>query len=191
MDCSPPGSSVHGISQAKILGWVTISFCRGSSWPRNQTHISYVSCIGRQVLYHWVTWAAQTDPCLLQIPIMLSTSQNKSVYTMILGVCNRFVTRNGTETVQMKNTLNKSFVSVLPCSKNISRSQFLVPNSHHYTEGTERLWLPLSLRMWCRPAVLPRLTSTNSRTWQKPHKKMWRVPVQPSVHQTMNQGLPT
>ena len=39
-DCSPPGSSVHGISQAKILEWVTISFCRGSSQPRNQTHIS-------------------------------------------------------------------------------------------------------------------------------------------------------
>ena len=37
VDCSPPASSVHGISQAKILEWVTISFCRGSSWPRNWT----------------------------------------------------------------------------------------------------------------------------------------------------------
>ena len=33
-DCSPPGSSVHGISQAGILEWVAISFSRGSSWPR-------------------------------------------------------------------------------------------------------------------------------------------------------------
>ena len=39
MDCSPPGFSVHEISQARILEWVAISFSRGSSWPRDQTHI--------------------------------------------------------------------------------------------------------------------------------------------------------
>jgi len=37
MDCSPPGSSVHGISQARILEWVAISFSRGSSQHRDQT----------------------------------------------------------------------------------------------------------------------------------------------------------
>ena len=52
MDCSPPGSSVHGISQARILEQVAISFSRGSSWPRDWTH---VFCIGRQILYHWAT----------------------------------------------------------------------------------------------------------------------------------------
>ena len=40
MDCSPPSSSAHGISQARILEWVVISSSRGSSWPSNQTHIS-------------------------------------------------------------------------------------------------------------------------------------------------------
>ena len=49
MDCSPPGSSVHGILQARIQEWVALPFSRGSSGPRDQTHISYVSC--RQVLY--------------------------------------------------------------------------------------------------------------------------------------------
>ena len=48
LDCSPPGSSVHGISQARILEWVAISFSRGSSWPREWTHIS---CIGRRIPY--------------------------------------------------------------------------------------------------------------------------------------------
>ena len=43
--CSPPGSSVHGIFQARILEWVAISYSRGSSWPRDWTHISWVSCI--------------------------------------------------------------------------------------------------------------------------------------------------
>ena len=52
MGCSPPGSSVQGISQARILEWVAISFFRGSSPSRDGT---LVSCIGRQVLYHWAT----------------------------------------------------------------------------------------------------------------------------------------
>ena len=43
---------VCGIFQASVLEWVAISCSRGSSWPRNQTHVSYVSCIGRRVLYH-------------------------------------------------------------------------------------------------------------------------------------------
>ena len=43
VDCSLPGSSVHGISQAKILEWVLISFSRGSSQTRDQT---WVSCLG-------------------------------------------------------------------------------------------------------------------------------------------------
>ena len=37
MDCSPPGSSVHGIVLARILEWVAISSSRGSSWPRDQS----------------------------------------------------------------------------------------------------------------------------------------------------------
>ena len=55
MDCSLPGSSVHGISQTRILEWAAIFFSRESSQPRDRTHIS---CIGRLVLYHWVTWEA-------------------------------------------------------------------------------------------------------------------------------------
>ena len=53
MGFSPPGSSVYGILQARILERGAISFARGSSWPRVQTHTSYVSCIGKQVLHHW------------------------------------------------------------------------------------------------------------------------------------------
>ena len=41
MDCSPPGFSVCGISQARILEWVAISSSRGSFQPRDQTHVSY------------------------------------------------------------------------------------------------------------------------------------------------------
>ena len=62
MDCSPPVSSVYEISQARILEWVAISSSRRSSRPRDWTHISYSSCIGRQILYHWATWEAPYIP---------------------------------------------------------------------------------------------------------------------------------
>ena len=49
MGYRPPGSSVHGISQARILEWVAICFSRGPSQSRDQI---CVSCTGRQILYH-------------------------------------------------------------------------------------------------------------------------------------------
>ena len=52
MDCSLPGSSVHGISQTRIVGWVAISFSRGSSQTRGQICFSGID---RHVLYHWAT----------------------------------------------------------------------------------------------------------------------------------------
>ena len=52
MDCSLPCSSLHGILQARVLEWVAISFSRGSPQPRDQTQVFYVSCAGRQVVYH-------------------------------------------------------------------------------------------------------------------------------------------
>ena len=51
-DCSPPGSSVHELVQVRMLQWVAVPSSRGSSPSRDQTCISYISCIGRQVLYH-------------------------------------------------------------------------------------------------------------------------------------------
>ena len=61
MDCSPPGSSVYGIFQERILEWVTISSSRGSSQPRDRTLVTCVSCTGRQILYHCAT---QSHKCL-------------------------------------------------------------------------------------------------------------------------------
>ena len=52
MDYSLPGSSVHGILQKRILEWVALPSSRGSSRPRDQTCVSYISCTDRQFLYH-------------------------------------------------------------------------------------------------------------------------------------------
>ena len=54
-DCSLPGSSVHGILQARILEWVATSSSRGLPDPREQTCISGT---GRRILYRWATWKA-------------------------------------------------------------------------------------------------------------------------------------
>ena len=53
MDCSPPGSSVHGIFQARVLEWVAISFSRGSFWPRDRWNLC---------LLHLSHWQAGSSP---------------------------------------------------------------------------------------------------------------------------------
>ena len=62
VDRSPAGSSVCGILQARILEWVAMPSSRRSSRPRDWTRISWVSCIGRWILYHWVISEASEMP---------------------------------------------------------------------------------------------------------------------------------
>ena len=54
VDCSPPGSSVHGIFPARLQEWVAISSSRESSQPRDQARF-HVSCTGKRILYQWAT----------------------------------------------------------------------------------------------------------------------------------------
>ena len=68
MNCSLPGSSVHGIIQARRLEQVTISFSRGSSWTGDGT---LVSCISRWVLYNWATREAQYYLVIVYINFLL------------------------------------------------------------------------------------------------------------------------
>ena len=58
MDLNPPGSSVHGILQARILEWIGTPPFRASSQPRSQTFVSYVSCRGRWFFTNSTTWEA-------------------------------------------------------------------------------------------------------------------------------------
>ena len=57
MDCSLPGSSVHGILQARMLEWVAMPFSRGSSWPRDWTWVSHVAAI------FFTIWATREAHC--------------------------------------------------------------------------------------------------------------------------------
>ena len=63
------GSSVRGILQTRILEWAAIFYSRGSSRPRRYKKISYISCICRQILYHWEAhsleyWVSFPEACL-------------------------------------------------------------------------------------------------------------------------------
>ena len=86
--CSPPGSSVHGVLQARILVWVAMPGSRGSSQLRDQTHVSYISCIGRWVFTTSTTWKAhggsgftyKSSPVLELLPWTTIRSLTKVVY---------------------------------------------------------------------------------------------------------------
>ena len=60
MDLSPPGSSVHGIFQVRILELVSFPL-HGIFPSQNRTHISCISCIGRWILYHCTSWESQSE----------------------------------------------------------------------------------------------------------------------------------
>ena len=75
-NCSPPGSSVHGILQARISEWVAMPFSRGSSCSRDRTQVSYVSCMGRWILYPYCHRDALT-------PYSLVYKQNICVYMCV------------------------------------------------------------------------------------------------------------
>ena len=85
MDCGPPGFSVHGIFQARILGLVAISSFRGPSPPGDQTRVSCGSCIGQQILYHWATWEASQLRLVMVIEDTLKNIYLKNLLRLIHG----------------------------------------------------------------------------------------------------------
>ena len=88
MDCSPPGSSLHGILQARILEWTAISFSRVSSWPRDQTQVSFTA--GRFIIIWAIrkspstTWlfASKASMCLATIDFIFPSATAKSAKSL-------------------------------------------------------------------------------------------------------------
>ena len=62
IDCSLPGSSVHGLLQARVLKWVAMPSSRGSSQPRDRTHVSFVFCIGRRFFFFFFFFLPLAPP---------------------------------------------------------------------------------------------------------------------------------
>ena len=88
MDCSLPESSDYEISPARILEWVAISSSKGSSWPRDRTHVSCVSCIGGWILDHCTPWEVIISSntlysCFALLCQFLSYSEVNQLYVYI------------------------------------------------------------------------------------------------------------
>ena len=106
MDCSPPGFSAHGILQARILEWVAIPFPRGSSWPRDQTQISYIAgrfftiwATRKGLNKYWSTASISSDLVLRAEKIICSNSKRRDIpsvpvnifsLSLIYSVCKHF-----------------------------------------------------------------------------------------------------
>ena len=99
MDCSPLGSSAHGIFQARILAWIAISYFTGSSQFRDWTQ---VSCIGRWIIYHIATGEALCEPHARHLH--LSHREQGP------GICH-FQSSPGCSAAQVKNLHSILFVS--------------------------------------------------------------------------------
>ena len=85
MDCSPPGSSVHGILHARILEWVAISFSKGSSRPRDQTQVSHIA--GRR----FNLWATRDAPIITILPCIFTELQRLSKLNIFYIIFLKFI----------------------------------------------------------------------------------------------------
>ena len=104
MDCSPPGSSVHGILQARIPEWVAMPSSGGSFRPRNRTQLSYVSSTGWWVLSHQHPLGSPHTKHAIFIPILISRQhiqgghsgqRGESLSVELEGVKFHHATQNG------------------------------------------------------------------------------------------------
>ena len=83
MDYSPPGSSVHGVLQTRILEWAAISFSRGSSQTGDQT---FVSCIGRWSLQYWAQ-GSPSSPRHSLTPSLTGLFLHSFIQQNLLDIC--------------------------------------------------------------------------------------------------------
>ena len=127
LDYSPPASSVRGIFQAKILEWVAISSSRESFWPRDQTHVSYVSALQEdslpaeslRKLFDSVPFSKDHfgETTILPLPILTRPSKGEcassrlSIPTRCLRIC--LCTGNITYMTHLHIQKSKAFLLVL------------------------------------------------------------------------------
>ena len=89
VNCSMPGSSVREVSQARILEWVAISSSGESSWHRNGTCVSFISCSDRWIVYHCTIWEAQHLDVSCFFPLFLKYLIR--LYMSLFGVFRTFM----------------------------------------------------------------------------------------------------
>ena len=156
MHCSPPGSSVHRISQGRILEWVAISSSRGTSPPRDRTQVSCLSCIGKQIFYHCTTWEVPgqseiifktgTGTCLpnlqppgflLRIKFKAPSASSRPQVGMGLPSCPPIPARPLTSS----RTLHRLFLAWSPCPPHSAITSHLPPPAAKAPPAGPQLYL--------------------------------------------------
>ena len=135
MDCSPPGFSVHGISQARILEWVAISFSMESSQPRDWTR---VSCIGRRILYHWATredWERRVSSVQSLSTVQLFATLWTAAHQASLSITNSWsLLKQWCHPIISSSVIPFSCLQSLPVSGSFPMSQFFTSGGQNIGE---------------------------------------------------------
>ena len=121
MDCSPPGSSVHRVLQASILEWVNVSSSRGSTWPRDWTLTSCISCLSRCTLYHWASSEASANIKEMHI----KTTRKCNPTPVRMAIIKKYTNNKHWQGCEEKGTLRQCWWErklVQPLRKTVQRS---------------------------------------------------------------------
>ena len=161
MDCSPPGSSLHGILQARVLEWVALSFSRGSSWCRDRTQ---VSCIPGRHFNLWATREAQSNSQSSRIKprwaIFTLMVRPRPVFKEHTITWEEFM--NGVR--QCRNISVLKWFGDIPLGQEVSTCcRVTKPVRHNYWSPVLQLLKPVPLE--------PLLCNKRSRHNQKPPRK--------------------
>ena len=135
MDCSPQGSSVHGILQSRILELIAISSSRGSSQPRDWTHISYY-------LLHWQAGSLPLVPCRKPPPLSRDKLIDKSYVSSLLITCMHTHTHTHTHKLILQREQINSKKKKAPVSKENNRKHTTVTDPYQASCGRQELWRP-------------------------------------------------
>ena len=179
MDCSLPGSSVHGTSQARIPEWVAISFSRGSSWARDWTWISCGFCkaelftaeppgslltgTSESIYTHFLVFVVVHSYVWLSATPWTTECQASLSFT-VLGVCSN----SSPLSWWCHPTISFSVTPFSSCPQSFPASGSF-PISQHFTSGGQNIGasasasvLPMNIQGWS-PLGLTALTSLLSK----------------------------
>ena len=150
-DHSPPDSSVHGILQERILEWFAIPSSRGSSQSRDQTYISYVSCIDRWVLYHQShLLVVQLISCVRLFGTSWTAAYQASLSFTISWPCSNLcpVSQWCHLTISSSVAPFSSCLQSFPASGSFPMSQFFASGGQSVVASASASVLPMNIQDW-------------------------------------------
>ena len=181
MDCSPPGSSVHGILQARILEWVGILFSRGSSQPRDGTQ---VSCISGRVFTIWTTKEAPSF-----IAKMKQTKTPPSKQAQDLPAPGQFpdeVLQNP----RVTSAVMASYASLSRCGQGLHVSSYVIFTSVQESPGVKVTSLPVLLVLLSLAGKLIHMRLNGPQATHKQTLCVCWALQSPYLEATIGSGLP-